>query len=962
MSDLGRSAVAAVVQSTPSAFTAEDFEPRPLSTVKRRQRRNSVFLNGTDWASPSSTTILDALHDRAASDAANCDRAKTQLPFLRNAGSMMLEGTDADLVEAENVRGKTSRATQRLQVYECKHCHRIVLSSRFLMHLQQCPKYPGRGDGPSNPSMRKVADAHALDDADDELNLVTAPYKEKRSDFSNPLSSFIDEDGMVTESMVTVEVLTLPYFSGTAKHAGALKKRGSHWQKRLTPLRPVCKARGGRLRQRHKAALETLADVSLPKKKQNTAEKRALTAAASVGLGSCDSNDEDMLQFAGGDWGLSAQWGKLIQMCRPIVVPRSELRKNLQTRESPLSLFVKAPGGGGNQFLLADSVTSKMLPRSSNTRITKAMSRHLPSLPGALLHIRGKYLKKLQNTVLGRLDTSSSTIPKTIYMYHGQSFFANPGQFFSDHRSPSEVVLPTSVVDPSGSLLNARPGAPARITPQQAQALAAQRASGGSSGGPSPMHEPPTKKQRVSSTKARAMQPHSAIPNAAVPPKQPIQRKLPAQRAHLTKALPNSKAMAARMTQLAQQRHATLNNAAALNRAQAQPTQPKRPYRSPNAPIPPSAISPLDAQLNAANRAPPAQPKAPLRHQNMLPLSQPQNIPLLNAFQRPTDRNTNARLSAQYEALLRATNPASASGPQHAFSRDMQHRKKQPTAPKVNPALSIHDLERRSHAQAQAQLVQQLGATPQAQLHNFSRASQQRFNPAQVRATAPAAAAATTSAALGARAAAAAAAQMFSNPQLTARMNPAVQNLYNPGFPMPPAHDRAQNVPTTPNTLAFLQLMQSNPQAAAQLSGRAGMGLQEMRAVQGFAPVPNNVLNYYQAAASAPAAVGNDANLTQHSRAALAAKLMANRNALVSRMMPNDPLLSQFLPASQNPNLMGMPMQPAHPAAAAPPNVPIAGAAAHLMGASAAAVNGAQSASQALSDIDKALMLGDLKE
>ncbi len=202
-------------------------------------------------------------------------------------------------------------------------------------------------------------------------------------------------------------------------------------------------------------------------------------------------------------------------------------------------------------------------------------------------------------------------------------------------------------------------------------------------------------------------------------------------------------------------------------------------------------------------------------------------------------------------------------------------------------------------------------------------------------------------------------AQMFAGQQIAGNMG----GLYNAGFPVPvpSPHDRvspqaiAQSLPMTGQNaanLAILQMLQSTPNqmpgAAAGIpgagAGRAGMqNLQDMRAMQGFAPglgVQNNMINYFPT----PGDPGNP------SLAVMAATRMANSNPLVAGIMPTDPMMSQLMPNARpgpHPNMMHIPQ--ANAAAS------LGAAAGHLLptGGNAAAT----SASQALSDIDKALSL-----
>ncbi len=795
MTEFGSAAVRAAVQAAPHAFSTEDFEPRPIGASQKRRpkKRTSVFVSGGDWASPSSRAILDALHDLSATEAANSDEAKAQLPFMRNAGSMMVDGEDADLFDAESVRATGPHKKNNSHLVECVHCHRPVLTTRFLAHLRVCAKFAARTSNRKD-SDKSDEDVSSLEQVDAELNLVSAPYKSK-SLCDNALLGHGLADEALTEALV-VEV-SLPYFSGSPTDICALQKRGCQWQKRLTPLLPVRGARGSRTRRLPKVPLVPLTDVPPLKKKQNTAERRALTAAASVGLGrstpssqAAGRDESDPFKFAGGNWGIAVPWMKLMKLVRPVCLPRSHVRKPYAPRETPLSLFTKAPGNPG-QMLCAETENAKMVPLRPTPRIAKALPKPKPSLPGALFYIRGKYHKNLQHTSLGTMDIANSSMPKALHMFHGQSYFAQPGTYVSDVKPNHEVILPTAVVDTAAAIRSMQRAAAAGVA--QGQAVAGPRPAGGGSD-PSPP-QPPIKRQRTGKQQPRAVPANQAMPNASgVPPKQPqnAQRKMPPQRQIPNAALANQKLTNAKLQQhLAQQRgaipagHNVVNNAVVaaanainLKRAQAQPAQVKRPYRNPaGSAIPPSAISPTalkSAQTSAGKMAASAAASAVMkgpnrgargRQQHAVPVNGNQQAhkmihhPVLNAFQQQNPGLANRGgpnmggrpNAANFDAYLRGATSAAMS---HASGLNFQHELAQVVARAANsvpenarpasrnavPGRAQHrpdltgmrDLER---VQAQQQLIAQLsGQTQQGQMRNIPRQSaalMRRYNQPQ---------------------------------------------------------------------------------------------------------------------------------------------------------------------------------------------------------------------------------------
>lgn len=918
---------------------------------------------------------------------------------------MMQDGNDADLFESENVRGTGPRGSSRTFIVECKHCHRTVLGTRFVDHLRQCKKYAR-----ANSTVPTLTDS--------ELPLVVSPYVWPRN--RNGTSTAASDPSV---GDIAVSIVTLPYMSGVSFGTGSIRRRGFQWQKRLSPLGPRRKARGDRLFRHQKMELVPMKAVPLPKKKQNTPEKRALSAASSVGLGTSKDRD-DFLKFASGNWGLSAQWAKLIQCCRPIVVPRSELRKNAVIRETPLSLFVKAPNGS-NQFLIAETPNSKMVPRNSHASIPKALSRHLPSLPGALLHIRGKYFKNLQGTDLGTLDISSNSIPKAIYMYHGQSFFANPGQFYSDQRIPQEVVLPISVVDTATA--NVRNSSHAQLNAHQAQLLSAHRSTANGTI-PSTSQEPPAKKQRVS--KPRPSNTPSA--GGGVPPKQPLSM----QRQHRTlpagAGVANQKMNAARF-----QQHYTRRPGmglagnpgvpAAMKRSQSQPGQQKQLYRTPTA-IPPSAINPnaLNTPTVAASAGLKAGARSNPRNRGNVvpphPNAQAQKLMhhgtgnVMNAFHQQvtgssvpnrvdptTNPLNNAAAAAEYQALIRQAGSSVSTGvaqPSMNYNQQLASmiprgngQKKQSASRGLTasaaavrmqhqPNLNMLDIEQRTQAQVQAQVVQaqavqararaaqaqkaqaqqaQLAAAHQAQLRNYPHGSQaatealRRFHPgAQVRPSTAIPSSVPTSSALSGRSG------VTTNAGSTAGATGPTgqmfrgQQMYNSGFPVqvPQSHERSpvpQSMPlqqaSNAASIAYMQQMMQGSASASALGapmpgGNPGGRAPSMTNLALQSGHYGNVPNFFPGSADT-----NGSAIGQQNMNAINAARMAGLSN--PGMIQAGPILSQLIPST--------------PHAAATANLmhgmQNSGTAAPIITAPNPVSNQGQTTSQALSDIDKALSL-----
>ncbi len=472
----GAAAVREAFKSRASGLRPEHFEPRSrpgTSNSPSKQESSPVFVENAKWSSQSTRTILDTLHSHTASDATFSDEAKSELSHLRSAGSMMQDGNDADLFESAGVRRTWPRLSSQVLIVECKHCHRTVLGTRFTHHLRHCKNYARM-----NPS--------GLPRTDAELPLVVSPYVLKSAKISTPPTS-------TAESSVDdapVHTVTFPYMGQITFGEGSVRKRGYDWRKRLTPLAPLRKTRGGGLYRLQKMELVPFKTSIPAEETEDTPEKRALTAASSVGLGSA-VGEEDSLEFAGTDWGLSAQWAKLAQCSLRTVVPRSELRKHESGRGTPLSRSVETP----NKLLQAETPNSKMVPQTGSARIPKAVPRPLPSLPGALLHIRAKHFQNLQRTDLAALDITSPSIPKTEYMFRGQATFDELGLYHTDGKRPEEVVLPTSVVGTAA--MTPRNRNDAQLGVHQGQSPAPHRATTKGAVA-TPSGKPRAKKKRVS--------------------------------------------------------------------------------------------------------------------------------------------------------------------------------------------------------------------------------------------------------------------------------------------------------------------------------------------------------------------------------------------------------------------------------------------------------------------------------
>lgn len=995
MTEHGVTAVRAAVQTTPHAFSSEDFEPRPIGATKQgtSQKRSSVFVSGGDWASPSSRAIMDALHDMSATEAANADEAKAQLPFMRNAGSMMVNGKDADLFDAETVRATGIRKETNTHLVECVYCHRPVLATRFLTHLRDCAAFRQKA-ATAKDGGRLEGDLITLGKADEELDLVSAPYKSTTVVDATVCINNTSGDAFAAEAVVLD--ISLPYFSGTAEDVCVLQKRGSQWQKRLTPLLPVRGARGRRARRMPKVALVPLVEPTPVKKKQ---EKRMLAAAATVGLGRATpaGRDEgDPLKFAGGDWGVVAPWTKLMKIVRPSVFSRSHIRRSTMPRETPLSLFAKSPTHPG-QFLFAENVNSKMVPQRGTMKITRTITKPHPSLPGALLYVRGKHNKNLQHTSLGGLDYGAANIPKSPFMFHGQSYFAQPGTYMSDQKSAAEVVLPASVDTPGLRTVQQQRTAASNVAQGQA-AQQARRAAAMVS----PV-QPPAKRQRTTGKQqARGAPVNPAMGNAPTMTQkqaQAAQRKMQAQR-----QMANNKANANFQQQLPQRnalpaaaRNVAGNAAAAasamnmnMKRAQAQPAQPKRQYRSaPGAQLPANAIAAAalnPSELAAANVA--ASKAAPRNARGR----QPQHsIPVTNAQAQKMMQQAAARGPYGQQNVAMLNRGAAGMGARAGMNMENFQRTAaagdnvnyqnvlasvvggapqaggRPGArvPMGGRAPVRSDMVDPASLQAQrAAMLAQMSAAGQAGRMQAMSGRQNAMLPGygnpQVRASeaqrqSPSASA---SAALRARQAnmRANAAQMFPGGQIP----PGMAGMYNGAFPVP-AHERSQGMPqanAANNPQLLMHLMQQGATAGAPLPNQlsptapkmpaSAANLQDMRAMafgQGGLGMPNNVMNYFPGATDPAAA----RNLMQ------AAGMAGTGNPLTG-MLPTDNTMMNMMPnarAGAHPNMMHMQQNNV------PGSVPMgAGAAQQLLppGNGAAATPNAVQV-QALSDIDRALSL-----
>lgn len=428
-----KQALSALISNT--SLQQSDCEPVSLpQPPSLRPVQRSVFQIESDWASSSTTAVLDAFH--LSFGAQLSDASPQPLSFHRSAGSVQLHSSMADLLTQPNLPTSTSAS----RLVQCTNCNRPVLITRFLSHARLC-----------NPSV-------VSQDPDPQYSIIFAPYQ--HSSLSANLPS-------IPLSQPAPMPLTPP-----AQHPRPSKNHSpmscappdnsehDDWEERLTSLIPSYIPRCASSRKR-RFAISFPAESPTHRRKSIAIEKKAIIAARSMGIsplipartssGHADTSNEP-LSKAVSKWSSGVPWSKLMQIAMPLSVPRNPERKHPSKDSAPTSPVASAIYLTG---MLPPSNSQAKQPRymEPSDKQNPASQAPTPSLLGALLYIRGQGMKHLSNSSLQYMDVPQVPIPPSNTIFHGQTYVAQLGSFETDPRMPSTIKMPlvNSIQQPAQS-------------------------------------------------------------------------------------------------------------------------------------------------------------------------------------------------------------------------------------------------------------------------------------------------------------------------------------------------------------------------------------------------------------------------------------------------------------------------------------------------------------------------------
>lgn len=425
--------VSAAPTSSPTPlFNSTDFTP--LSCLKRNRplpvspQERTVFKCGDDWISDSANTVLGMVHASVCppADNENKNESTSPLSLRRSSASVEVDSSAADLFTP-----LIQPFSRQIRLLQCTSCRRPLLPTRLFQHMSHCP---AKNDGMSAELM-SLRDDPSLDlIAASYISPISSPAVRKR-----PRASFVSKN--VSKSRPTQsdgsDMLRSPN-----DHLFAPPKEEDDWRFSLTPLAPPFKPVSKYRRRR----------VFLPppqeppqRKRVSSVEKRALNAAALTSIHSIPTrssshqqkvvNSKDPLRNIVSKNASNFPWIKLIQIALPLCAPRNPSRrkmtKDVRLRNSA-SILQSNPSSPPTTPKLSspagDAADIESLATNSTT----------PSLVGALLYLRGQGLPQLAHTPLASLDPPQHSLSRSGPFYHGQTYIAPVGTYWTDVRPPND--------------------------------------------------------------------------------------------------------------------------------------------------------------------------------------------------------------------------------------------------------------------------------------------------------------------------------------------------------------------------------------------------------------------------------------------------------------------------------------------------------------------------------------------
>lgn len=439
-------------QLNPSDFLCLKLpdQPPPIPPVQR-----TVFQHSTDWASPSSEAVLDALSSTYLNQPSNTKQNPQLLNNLQITDSPALDSHHADIFDTgvfttafETKSNPFSKRINTSRIVKCNHCDRPLLITRVLEHYKMCPNRPieekGNQDNVQLPNQFTMLN--------DDISLIETPYGRDKQSYTKPKNEAnLSKIEKTNSAEATVED---GYISEKSDHSTETNffdyREEDDWETELVPLWSE-KKRSYATAKRHRLFCPPPVETTAQRKRNNSIEKKAAAAALSAGFfpnalnksssaSAQASAKNDPLYRAAEKMGSNVPWSKLMQMSMPIFNPRNNKRK-AQAMGDTIEIVNNRPRVKlGQPPTLATAKRSRYGEGSDKTG--QASDNVMPTLAGALCWLRGEGVKELATSTLHLMESPPVPLPRSNAIFRGQTHFTHIGAFSTDPIAPSAIRFP----------------------------------------------------------------------------------------------------------------------------------------------------------------------------------------------------------------------------------------------------------------------------------------------------------------------------------------------------------------------------------------------------------------------------------------------------------------------------------------------------------------------------------------
>lgn len=383
---------------------------------------NSVFVPGSDWLSPSTGAVLAAV--RSAGDAAVPDALDAALRISRMSGSVGIDAADADLFDAEPVRGYAPglpAGLPKAHVVECRNCRRPVLITRFLRHVAVC------GGG-------KVVEG---------LEMVEVQLPEVE----------------VVKERVVVEEVEEERVEGDRAAAPLVarsRSRGRVSVRRLRVALPPAAVWGA-------DAAGVVPPTAAASRRRQTASERKLAASNAVVAAAAATEVEQSERRNGPDpmrvflqtGAKNLPWANLAQLAMTGYQPRAPYMRNVEHNahaSASNSVVVGVPGGKAVAGLAGGGGVGGGGGGGGSGKVAEqrqsSQAAQMPTLSNALWWLKARSEREGPPSAVTMMESTvppaNAAMARVTPMFHGQTYFGPAGTFMTDGCSPENIVLPLS--------------------------------------------------------------------------------------------------------------------------------------------------------------------------------------------------------------------------------------------------------------------------------------------------------------------------------------------------------------------------------------------------------------------------------------------------------------------------------------------------------------------------------------